>query len=280
MTRISDTRGDFTDTGLPTTGAMPPGAISGEDVLNMGAVGPRADFSSVSMRIDTVLRLGFSSRLERTDYPLDNPLGRVVRLSEVFTKMLKDFATAVKTINSDPSLTPIGKDRQLGNIGRDYIARVDSTVGQDMFAPYIRKALDRAAKAVEDAIQLPASDDVAALLREREVRDALRAMSPEERLAAWRRIVDSADPLGVAAVLNAPAFLPPLLHESIVKDGIAIVVGARSPNAVQAKEDADLAMSHLNMLRDEMRRTISEVSGVDLRPPREGLASANLGALA
>ena len=277
MTTINPNLGD---SGVPTYGPGPsPGAVTMQDVANRGAVGPRNDFASVSQRIDAVLRIGLSHR-PRGEFAADSALLRAQRYGDGALALLGTFAKAVKDLYADPDLTPQGRAKRLAAVGVDALKRLDDLTGKDTMLPALRKMLDRASEAVRTAIKLPPGDDVISFLREREVRDRLYAMGDSARLEAWTNIVGSRDPVGIAAVVNAPRFAP-LLNARVVEEGIRQVSESSNPDAAKQREAAESAVAAIEAMRDDVRSMIATTAGVDIRPARVGLKGADgSGALA
>ncbi len=265
------------DSGLPTTiGPKPPGGTTMRDVEDRGAVGPRIDASRVSQRIDAVLRIGFSARPQRKDYPTDSPLGRAAKFHEAALALLGNFAREAGRVVDDPDLTPIGRGKRLASVGTDYLKRLEELAMNEPMLPALRRLRDRSASDVRSAIKFPASDDVGAILREREIRDRLYAMESASRAEAWRRMIAARDPLGLAAVVNAPTFAP-LFPARIVEDGVKSVAEAIVPEAAKTRSESEEAIASIEAVREDARTMIAESSGVEVKPKREGLSAADRG---
>lgn len=274
MSRINTNLGD---SGVPlnnANGGTAPGTTM-RDVqeLNRGG-GPSTDFSRLSQRIDMVLRIGFSNRPQRKDYPIESPLGRAAKFHEAALALLGNFAREAGRVIDDVDLTPIGRTKRLASVGTDFLKRLEDLASNEPILPTLRRLRDKAAAAVKDAIKFPAADDLAAVLRERELRDRLYAMEKSSRQDAWRRIIDARDPLGIAAVVNAPSF-DPLLPSRVIDEGIKSVSEGIVPDAAKTRAEAEEALRSVEGVRDDARTMIADTAGIDLKPKREGLAAAD-----
>lgn len=273
MARINSNLGD---SGLPMNpGPNPPGGSTVRDARDRGAVGPRIDASRVSQRIDVILRVGFSHRPQRTDYPTDSPLSRAVKFHEAALALLGNFAREAGRVVDDAELSPIGRTKRLAFVGSDFLKRLDDLATNEPMLPTLRRMRDKSAAEVRSAIKFPAADDLGGLLREREIRDRLYAMDSGPRHEAFRRIIDARDPLGLAAVVNAPVFAP-LFPARIVEEGVREVAEAIVPDAAKTRAESEEAIASIEAVRDDARAMIAESAGVDVRQ-REGLSAADRG---
>ncbi|MGQ0628147.1 MAG: hypothetical protein ACT4PL_08630 [Phycisphaerales bacterium] len=275
MPRINPT---LTDTGIPSTyGPTPPGGYDPATVarINRGG-GPEINWNSVGTRIDTVLRIGLSDRPQGrvSDFAEGSPMNRAAKFADAALALLGNFARDMRGVLDDVRLTPIGKQDRSVEVGTKFLKQLDDLANKDWFLPALRKANERARERVQDTIKLPAADDLASLLREREYRDLLRTMDATSRGAAWQQIVTERDVVGIAAVVNAPPFAR-LLPERSVEEGLKAVADATDPEAASAREEAAIALRHVELMHNDMKTMIANAGGIDLSPRREGLSAAN-----
>jgi hypothetical protein len=243
--------------------------------MNRGG-GPLTDWNSVGTRIDTVLRVGLSDRPQGkpTDYKDGTPMHRAAKFNVSALTILDSFARGMKIVLDDPDLTASGKTRKAFDVGKEHLKRVDDLVKMDWFMPALKRAAEQSKERVQDAIKLPARDDIAAMLMEREIRDRLYAKEPTARSLAWQQIIEERDPIGISAVLHAPTF-DRLLPERVVEEGLQMVADAADPEAASAREEAVLALHHVELMLADVRTMIANASGIDLSPRREGLSAAD-----
>jgi hypothetical protein len=262
---------DPTTTTDPTT---PAGAYDAAEVarINRGG-GPQLDWSAIGSRIDMTIRLGLSTRPRGTvsDYKADSPMHRAAKFNTAAVFALEAFARGVQTVLDDETLTPIGKNRRVQEVGREHLNNLDELVKKDWFMPALRKAVEKTKARVQDTIKLPARDDAYAVSMEREVREILRAMDDSQRLAAWREIVKERDPFGISAVIHAPVFAK-LLPERVVEEGLRLVTEATDPEAAVAREEALQAINHVELMYADARKLVAEAAGIDISPKLQGLA--------
>lgn len=276
MPRINPT---LTDTGIPSTyGPTPPGGYDPATVarINRGGGGP-LDWNSVGTRIDTVLRIGLSDRPQGrvSDFGDGTPMNRAAKFADAALALLGNFAREMRGVLDDVRLTPIGKQDRSVEVGTKFLKQLDDlTFGKDWFMPALKRANEKARERVQETIKLAAADDLAALLREREYRDLLRTMDATSRGAAWQQIVSERDVVGIAAVVNAPPFAR-LLPERAVEEGLKAVADATDPEAASAREEAAIALRHVELMHNDMKTMIANAGGIDLSPRREGLSAAN-----
>jgi hypothetical protein len=242
--------------------------------LNRGG-GPSTDFARVSSRIDIVLRIGLSARPQRRDYPADSALGRTVKLHDALLNHLREFAVSAREVLDSGNFTPIGQRKRLMSIGKDALLRVESAASADMMRPAVVRIRDRAAADVADALKSPSADAVP-IEREQEARALLYAMDTTGRHDAWKRIVESRDAVGIAAVTNAPKFLP-VLDDRTVAEGVKALAEASNPKAVKTRDEANEALWSIDEMTKDVRTMIAHASGIDLSPVREGLSGADRG---
>lgn len=264
------------------TQQLPDGPVGGRPYLpqevasmNRGG-GPLTDWNSVGTRIDTVLRVGLSDRPQGkpTDYKDGTPMHRAAKFNVSALTILDSFARGMKIVLDDPDLTASGKTRKAFDVGKEHLKRVDDLVKMDWFMPALKRAAVQSKERVQDAIKLPARDDIAAMLMEREIRDRLYAKEPTARSLAWQQIIEERDPIGISAVLHAPTF-DRLLPERVVEEGLQMVADAADPEAASAREEAVLALHHVELMLADVRTMIANASGIDLSPRREGLSAAD-----
>ncbi len=278
MSRINTNLGD---SGTPLTPG-PRQPAPGSDMETIAAInrggGPSTDFATVSSRIDMIARIGLSNRPPRGDYPLESAMGRAAKFAEAGQALLRNFANDMRGVLGDPDLTPIGRQKKMVAVGRDYLQRLDNAVNVASMLPTLKRMLSRADTAVKDSIKLPAPDDLPSMIREREARDILRAMDPSARAAAWQQIVQDGDAVGIAAVVNSPKFAR-LLPERVVEEGLKVTANTVDPEAAKSRTEAATAVQSVELMYADLRQMIAEASGVDIRPKRQGLAAADAGAV-
>lgn len=214
----------------------------------------------LSHRIDFSLRNGLTTR-PPGEHPRDSSLGRSQIAHDALVKTLREFALSAKGIKDSTAYSESGRAARLKDVGKTYLAKIDEVAKNDLFRPAIERRKENAAVLVRTTIKTLSKD--VDFQREAEVRRMLYDMPREERMVAWKRIVDSADPAGIAAVLNAPTVIKEMLPESAIKMGVDHLLQAEIPETLKAQTEADEALFALDAMLKDTRNMVAEVAGIE-----------------
>lgn len=220
-------------------------------------------FTDASQRIDMVLRIGLGAK-PRGDFADGTPLNKAQRYADGVLSILGAFSNAVRQIQGDQALTPIGKGQRFKAAGTEALGKVEALTGQDNMLAAIKRKLDSAEQTIANAIQFPDADNPANAIREREVRDYLYSLSDADRFGVWRKIVEGRDVLGISACVNAPKFRPIFNDPRIVQDGVSDLALATVPVAAQERQACLQAIAAIDMMRTDARTMIAGVANIEL----------------
>jgi hypothetical protein len=234
--------------------------------------------TGLSHRLDFTLRRGFTAKPEGEHHG-ESPLGRSQILSEVLVAGLRDFAAEAKRITASNAYSESGRAERLRELGKKHLAKINEIAKNDRFRAAIERRRGNAEAMIAQTLKAMYRDvDFA---RESEARQMLYDLpSDSERFEAWKRIVESRDPVGLAAVLNAPSIVRRLLPESAVKAGTDSILEATVPESLKTKTECDQALWSVDTIVNDARQMIAEVAGIEstLRERLDAQAPAPTGA--
>ena len=203
--------------------------------------------------LESILRFQFGeARLESDDSSSVRYRGQIAQTN--LLQIVRDFVAGCETITRDRRFSRRGQAEEIRKLGTNSLDRVGKLKPQTLsWCESYRDTLEAELGRVTS--RRSETKDVATVLRQIEVRSALRGLDNVARARAFEASIEAGDKVVYGAITQAPAFAP-LLDEGIVAQGERVWTEHHHP---QLAADIAEAREVLAIVQDNFESVTSGV---------------------
>jgi len=171
-----------------------------------------------------------------------------------------------------------GREHEIHQVIDKAFQRITNSMATNM--EVVQGIQQKLESSIAEAIKDPSDGGFVAELRGREIRDYARSLDAQERFGLINTLIRSGDKRGVAAIINAPAFLSGFSDEENAQNKLAAEMGF-AKEAYEQLQQTKVVMRRMDDAALAIRHRVSSVKHAEDSPATKlSKALAELGGVA